>query len=101
VSGVYSGYSKLGPNSEFARGRPIPALMCVVRVATVEIGAAFVAYRCHSLSEKRLINGTLGGQEGVVFSGAVTNSALDGPLIRASRDVGSSRNVSGQWTAAG
>ena len=70
------------------------------RVVTVELGSETVAYPFSRLAPVHLLNDVVGGTPLVVFHQGGTVSALDGPVIAASRDVGAGavfdRRVSGQ-----
>ncbi|MCA1645652.1 MAG: DUF3179 domain-containing protein [Chloroflexi bacterium] len=69
------------------------------RVATVEVNGDTVAYPFSQLTRVHVINDVVDGTPLVVFHQGGTKSALDGPVIAASRDVGAAavfaRSVAG------
>ncbi len=58
------------------------------RVATVEVNGDAVAYPFSKLSQVHVVNDTVGGAPLVVLHQGGTVSALDGPTIAASREIG-------------
>ena len=89
-SNPYVGYDRYAaPIPSFFPGRVDKRLPAMERVVALELGGEIVAYPYSELAKQPVLNTTVGGREVVIYFKMGTVSALDGRLIRESRDVGS------------
>ena len=84
----YVGYDDIGSTPFLYAGPKDTRLPPMERVATVELGGQTAAYPFSRLIQAHVANDEVGGTPLVVFHQGGTVSALDGPVIAASRDVG-------------
>jgi hypothetical protein len=84
----YVGYDNINSSPFLYTGPRDGRLAPMERVVTVELGSEAAAYPFSRLAQVRVVNDVVGGTPLVVFHHGGTVSALDGPVIAASRDVG-------------
>jgi hypothetical protein len=84
----YVGYDDIDSSPFLYTGPKDTRLPPMERVATVELGGETAAYPFSRLIPAHVVNDEVGGIRLVVFHQGGTVSALDGPVIAASRDVG-------------
>jgi hypothetical protein len=84
----YVGYDDINSSPFLYAGPKDTRLPPMERVATVELRGETVAYPFSRLIPAHVVNDEVGGIPLVVFHQGGTVSALDGPVIAASRDVG-------------
>ena len=84
----YVGYDDISSSPFLYAGPKDTRLPPMERVATVELGGETAAYPFSRLAQAHVVNDEVGGIPLVVFHQGGTVSALDGPVIAASRDVG-------------
>ena len=84
----YVGYDRADSPPFLFRGDLDGRLLPKERVAAVNIGNVDAAFPFTTLTEERVVNYTVGGQDLVVFFKPGTRSALDQLLIGDSREVG-------------
>ena len=84
----YVGYDDINSSPFLYAGPKDTRLPPMERVATVELGGETAAYPFSRLARAHVVNDAVGGIPLVVFHQGGTVSALDGPVIAASRDVG-------------
>jgi len=98
-SNPYVGYDNINSSPFLYSGPTDGRLPPMERVATVEVNGDTAAYPFSQLTRVHVINDMAGGTPLVVFHQGGTNSALDGPVIAAPRDVGAAavfdRSVAG------
>jgi hypothetical protein len=87
-SNPYVGYDDVNGSPLLYSGPTDGRLPPMERVATVDLNGETVAYPFSKLSHVRAVNDVVGGAPVVVLHQGGTVSALDGPTIAASRDVG-------------
>jgi hypothetical protein len=96
----YFGYDDINQTPFLYDGSTPDQLPPMARVLTVDVGSEAVAYPYEILSETKVINDSVGGQDVVVFWAQGTASALDAGRIPEGRDVGAaaaySRLLDGQ-----
>jgi len=96
----YVGYDDIGSSPFLYSGPKDGRLPPMERVATIELNGETVAYPFSQLKNVHVLNDTVGGSPVVVLHRSGTTSALDGPTIAASRDVGAAtafdRRLNGQ-----
>lgn len=87
----YAGYDRDGraPIPGFFRGPVDGRMTAMTRVAGVLLGKGWAA-PFPALRERRVAQATVAGRPVVVFWAPGAASALDGPIVRAGRDVGQS-----------
>jgi hypothetical protein len=91
----YGGYDDINRSPFLYVGPETPdVLPAMARVLTVDLGAEAVAYPNAVLTDLKVINDTVAGQEIVVFWAPGTASALDTSTISAGQDVGSANAFS-------
>jgi hypothetical protein len=84
----YVGYDNINSSPFLYSGPNDGRLAPMERVVTVELNSETAAYPFSRLIHSRVVNDVLGGTPIVVLHQGGTLSALDGPVIAASRDVG-------------
>jgi hypothetical protein len=84
----YVGYDDIKSSPFLYAGPKDGRLPPMERVATVELGGETAAYPFSRLTQVHVVNDVVGGAPLVVFHTGGTVSALDAPVISASRDVG-------------
>jgi hypothetical protein len=87
-SNPYVGYDNVSSSPFLYSGPTDSRLPPMERVVTVELNGVTVAYPFSKLTQVHVVNDVVGGTPLVVFHQGGTVSALDGPVIAASRDVG-------------
>jgi hypothetical protein len=96
----YAGYDNVNQSPFLFDGNTPGQMPPMARVLTVDLNGEAVAYPYDTLSERNVINDTVGGDEIAVFWAKGTASALDNRNIPEGRDVGAavsySRQVAGQ-----
>jgi hypothetical protein len=96
----YFGYDDINQTPFLYSGETPDQLPPMARVLTIDMNDEAVAYPYDVLSEAKVINDSVGGQDVVVFWAQGTASALDAGSIPAGRDVGAaiaySRLLDGQ-----
>ena len=96
----YAGYDQLDKPPFLFEGPTDGRLLPKERVAAVSIDGVDAAFPFSALSQEKVVNYTIGGQDLVVFFKLGTLSALDQSSIAESRDVGSTAifdaNLNGQ-----
>ena len=106
-SNPYTGYDNIDASPFLYRGPTDRRLRPMVRVVTVSIGGEDAAYPMNALARLRAVDDTVGGTAVAVFFEPGVTSALDQPVIPASRDIGTAavfeRRVDGRtlvfaWT---
>jgi hypothetical protein len=85
----YFGYDDINQTPFLYDGRTPDQLPPMARVLTVDLNGEAVAYPYDVLSEVKIINDTIGGEDVVVFWTEGTASALDARNIPEGREVGS------------
>src|SRR5712692_8697816 len=84
----YVGYDNINSGPFLYSGRNDGRLPPMERVVTVELNGVTVAYPFSRLIHSPVVNDVVGGTPIVVLHQGGALSALDGPVIAASRDVG-------------
>lgn len=96
----YYGYDDINQTPFLYSGDTPDRLPPMARVLTVDLNNEAVAYPYDILSERRVINDSVGGEDVVILWAEGTASALDTNNISEGRDVGAavaySRNLDGQ-----
>ena len=87
-SNPYIGYDNINSSPFLYSGPTDSRLPPMERVVTVELNGERVAYPFSKLTRVHAVNDVVGGTPIVVLHQGGTVSALDGPIIAASRDVG-------------
>ena len=87
-SNPYVGYDTISSSPFLYSGPTDGRLPPMERVVTVELNGETVAYPFNKLTLAHVVNEVVGGTPLVVFHQGGTVSALDGPVIPASRDIG-------------
>jgi len=87
-SNPYVGYDNINSSPFLYSGPKDGRLPPMERVATVELNGETAAYPFSRLIHSPVVNDLVGGTPLVVLHQGGTLSALDGPVIAASRDVG-------------
>jgi hypothetical protein len=87
-SNAYVGYDNVNSSPFLYSGPTDSRLPPMERVVTVELNGETVAYPFSRLTQVHVVNDAAGGTPLVVFHRGGTVSALDRPVIAASRDVG-------------
>jgi hypothetical protein len=87
-SNPYIGYDSINSSPFLYSGPTDSRLPPMERVVTVELNGETVAYPFGKLTQVHVVNDVAGGTQLVVFHEGGTVSALDAPVIAASRDVG-------------
>lgn len=99
----YYGYDDINQTPFLYNGTTPDQLPPMARVLTVDLNGEAVAYPYDVLSEMKVINDTVGGEDIVIFWTEGTASALDTSSIPEGREVGSavaySRSLDGQILA--
>lgn len=99
----YYGYDDINQTPFLFNGTTPDQLPPMARVLTVDLNGEAVAYPYDVLSEMKVINDTVGGEDIVIFWTEGTASALDTSNIPEGREVGSavaySRSLDGQILA--
>ncbi|MDP1546311.1 MAG: DUF3179 domain-containing protein [Anaerolineales bacterium] len=85
----YFGYDDINQSPFLYDGATPDQLPPMARVLTLDINNEAVAYPYSALSEEKVINDTVGGEDVVVFWVEGTASALDASNIAEGREVGS------------
>ena len=84
----YSGYDNKGNRPFLMQGPVDQRLPPMERVIAIEVGKLAKAYPFEKLRKVGVVNDELGGKSFVILFRSGTRSALDGPSIAASRNVG-------------
>ncbi len=85
----YVGYDDINSSPFLYRGARTPdRLLPMARVLALDLNGDVVAFPYDELSDKRVVNEIVGGEEIVVFWAPGTASALDSADLAAGRDVG-------------
>lgn len=99
-SNPYVGYDNVNSSPFLYSGPKDSRLPPMERVATVELNGETAAYPFSQLSKFRVVDDAVGGDQVVILYQTGTRSALDGPTIASSRDVGAAaafdRRVNGR-----
>ena len=96
----YVGYDRVDRSPFLFFGKDDDRLLAMERVAALTVGEASAAFPFSLLEAKGVVHHTVGGQDLVVFFKPGARSALDGPSIADSKEVGATgifaRELDGQ-----